>query len=226
LHAPDDARNLLASEEVIIPNAVPDSPAAQNMERRSDWETPTLLFVATLRESKGVGVLLEAAHLLRQRQLTFRLKLVGSFESLEYETAVRRDIERLNLGDVVEMPGVLLGRSFEHAYQDADIFCFPSFYDSEAIPLVVVEAMRFGLPVVASRWRGIVDVVDDGVSGVLVPIKDPIALANAISGLLQNPTTAVEMGRRGRQLYRETYTVETFHIRMSEAFATAAGGVM
>jgi glycosyltransferase involved in cell wall biosynthesis len=78
--------------------------------------------------------------------------------------------------------------------------------------------MQFGLPVVATRWRGIPGIVDDGVNGFLVPVKDSEALAERLGRLLADFDLRLAMGARGRQKYEERYTLARFHRGMQGVF--------
>jgi glycosyltransferase involved in cell wall biosynthesis len=82
--------------------------------------------------------------------------------------------------------------------------------------------MQFEIPVVATRWRGIPSIVEDGKSGFLVPIKDSQALADKIALLLQDPALCEKMGKRGREIYLERFTLERFWRNIEEAFMSVA----
>jgi glycosyltransferase involved in cell wall biosynthesis len=86
------------------------------------------------------------------------------------------------------------------------VFCLPSRSGTESFPLSVVEAMLAGLPVVATNVGSVAEAVRDGQTGLLVPIDDPQALANALRRLLEDPGLREAMGRRGRELALEQFT--------------------
>lgn len=218
--APDDAARLGAHREFVVANGVEDAAAAMPAEafRTRDVAPPTILFVGLLRESKGVLVLLEACADLRRRGLDFRLDLVGELHSRALGTRVARLIDENDLQSVVRLRGVLAGDDKHRAYAEASVFCFPSFFESETFGLVLIEAMQFGLPVVATSWRGIPSVVADGDNGYLVPIKDVDALADRLGLLLRDPELAESMGRRGRRLYEERFTLQRFHADIQKVF--------
>lgn len=88
----------------------------------------------------------------------------------------------------------------------ADVFVLPSQF--EGLPLVLLEAMAAGVPVIGSRVCGIREVIRDGVSGRLVPPADPSALATAILDSLSNPEKAAQWALRARQRVKRTFTVE------------------
>ena len=76
--------------------------------------------------------------------------------------------------------------------------------------MVAVEAMMFELPVVSTCWRGIPDIVEDGVTGFLTPIKDSAAVADRLALLLRDEQMRMSMGLKGRRRYLESFTIEKF----------------
>ena len=106
--------------------------------------------------------------------------------------------------------GTLAGDEKASRLRASDIFCYPTHFEAESFGLAVVEAMQFSLPVVATSWRGLPSVVNDGESGILVPARDPSSLASALEVLLKDADLRHRMGRRGRELYLERFTEERY----------------
>lgn len=221
--APPDDEEMHPLRRVVIPNGIDDEYprfAQGGRGARAPDAEPVLLFMGILRESKGPLVFLEACGLLRARGRRFRARVVGKFESPEFERLFRERVEALELSDRVECPGVLLGDAKWQAFRDADVFCLPTFFESEALSGVVLEAMQFELPVVSTRWRGIPLLVDEGESGFLVPVRDAEAVADRLDQLLGDPALRARMGRRGRERYLEGFTVERFRRDMEAALSS------
>jgi len=177
-----------------------------------------------LSESKGVLDLLDAVAGLREEGLDVRLTLMGPFESDEMEATLRGRVQESRLADYVHLPGVLQGEAKWQAFRSADIFCFPSRYESETFGLVVLEAMQFGLPVVATRWRGIPALVEDGETGLLVPIRDVGALTDALASLCRGPERARSMGAKGRESYLKHYTIDEHRRLLEDLFVSLRHG--
>ena len=104
-------------------------------------------------------------------------------------------------------------------YKDADIFVFPTL--NEAFGLVAVEAMEYGIPVVASAEGGIPDIINNGNSGYTVEKNNHMALASAIELFLKAPELCISMGKAGRKLFEEKFTEEVFEKKMKVCLETA-----
>ena len=106
----------------------------------------------------------------------------------------------------------------------ASVIVVPSIV-LDACPTVVLEAMAAGRPVVASSSGGIVDLVQDGVTGILVPPGEPVALAKALTSMIEDPAMAMAMGRNGLERVR-AYTASAIAGRVENLYRQAAGVAM
>ena len=101
-------------------------------------------------------------------------------------------------------------------WKDADIFVFPTYYHNECFPLVILEAMEQGVPVISTNEGGIPDIIDNGNSGYTVEKNNPSSLASAIERLLKEPELCKSMGQAGRKLFEEKFTEELFEKRLKK----------
>jgi glycosyltransferase involved in cell wall biosynthesis len=106
----------------------------------------------------------------------------------------------------IDLMGAVPPEDMPAVYAEADIFCLPSWW--EAMPLSLLEAMAAGLPVVASAVGDVPRAVDDEVSGMLVPPRDPTRLAAALVCLLLDPQMRERQGRAGRERAEREFSVE------------------
>lgn len=141
----------------------------------------TLGMVALMRPRKGLEVVLDALALLRAEGHDAVLRCIGPFETADYESEIDQRIARLNLHSVVERQGftsdvpVALGK--------IDAMVLPSLY-GEGLPMVVLEAMAAGLPVVATAVEGTPEAIRHGEEGLLAEPRDPASLADCIRSLM------------------------------------------
>ena len=160
---------------------------------------PLILSVGRLVPKKGFATLLAAFRALADRGVPFRGEIVGE-GPLRAELAAT--INRLGLAGHVLLPGPMSQGALLERYRAARAFAIACEVqadgDRDGIPNVVVEAMAMGLPVVATRVSGIPECVADGVTGLLVPERDPAALAEALARVLEDPALGRGLGQAGR----------------------------
>jgi len=181
----------------VVHNGVPDIPA----RLRADVTAvpPRIVSVARLELPKDPTTLLRALETLRSQP--WELDLVGDGP---LEPELRRLAASLGIADRVRFIGYV--RDPAEVLARAQLFVLSS--RSEGFPRSVLEAMRAGLPVVASAVGGIPEAVTDGIEGLLVPRGDPRALAAALSELLADGNRRSQMGLRARLTYEERFRFE------------------
>jgi len=173
-----------------------------------------ILHSSNLRPVKRFDLLLETVARVRPRD-AFKLVVLagGSFEPFV------KDVQRLGLnGRVIVRENV---NEIEDYLQAADLGLFTS--EMESFCLSILEAMYFGCPSVARRAGGIPEVVQDGVSGLLVPSADPDALAHAIEDLIQKPKHRMAMGRAAQSRARDCFSAEAVVPRYEALYRRVCG---
>ena len=158
-----------------------------------------VLHSSNLRPVKRIDLLLEAAARVRPRE-SFRLVILAGEDFAPFAD----DVHRLGLeGRVIVLERV---PDIEDYLQAADLGLFTS--DSESFCLSILEAMCFGCPSVATRVGGIPEVVEDGVSGLLVPPGDAAGLARAVEALIADPTRRAAMGAAARRRAMDRFSAD------------------
>jgi glycosyltransferase involved in cell wall biosynthesis len=200
-------RAVPGTEPVIIPFGATVEPGALSpAPPRPPSGAFELLFAGRLVERKGVHLLLEALARLDGDRPAL-LHVVGDGpERPRLEARVRE----LGLGAGVAFHGFVPREALEERMATCDAFVLPAVVDAkgdtEGLGVVLLEAMSYGKPVIASAAGGIVDIVRDGRNGLLVPPGDVDALAGAVRRLLDDPAAAAVMGRRGRDDVKEKFS--------------------
>jgi glycosyltransferase involved in cell wall biosynthesis len=161
---------------------------------------PTFVCVASLRPYKGHAVLLDAVALLRARGVVLRVVLVGDGP---LRADLQAQVARLGIGDAVTLRGALPHQEIPAVLAGATAVVLPSVTQSdgqmEGIPVALMEAMAAGVPVVSTRLSGIPELVRDGEGGLLVPERDPEALAGAMARLAADPELAARLAGGARR---------------------------
>jgi glycosyltransferase involved in cell wall biosynthesis len=194
-------RGAAAERVVCVPNGVPGP--TQSCERRPPSGTWTLGAVALFRPRKGIEVLLEALAALRSRDVDVRLRAVGSFEKARYEATILAMAERLGLGDAIDWIGFTRGINRELA--KIDLFVLPSLF-GEGLPMVVLEAMAAGLPVIGSRVEGVPEAVVHRQTGLLVEPGSVSQLAEAIERIVGGKVDYAALSRGACRRHAELFS--------------------
>ena len=224
--APKEGRFCEALTEFIIPNGVPD-PYSDQPDRGDALRgatPPVVLFVGIVGHPKGAVRLLEAASMLSASGCDFQVKLVGDVDHALGKAQLSRIIDDLDLESRTELCGVLTGEDKHLAYETADIMCFPSLFEHETFPLVLLEAQAHRLPVVSSDWRAIPDIVTHGEDGFLATQADANETARFLRLLIDDPDLRRSMGQNARQSYERRFRIETFQSKICSAIESVAEG--
>jgi glycosyltransferase involved in cell wall biosynthesis len=166
----------------------------------------SILFVGRLIERKGVAHLIRALGSVRQRTPA-RLIVIGDGPERSRLEQLARDG---GLADHVEFRGRVSDEELRRAYAEADVFVLPAVLDArqdtEGLGVVLLEAMNYSVPVIASDIGGITDIVEHEHTGLLVPPGNEVALGSALSRVLTDPTLSRDLGEAGRQRLRDTFS--------------------
>ena len=217
---PDIARYVDRADVRLCPNGI--DPVLETAPVRDEKAVPTLLFMSNVIGDKWASDLLDVCRLLADRGVAFQCRFAGSisprFPTESLETMVR---ER-GLEGKVRFSGALYGEEKKEAYRQADVFVHPTRED--CFPLVILEAMSAGLPVVASEEGGIPDEVEDGVTGLLFRKGDVAGLARCLERLLIDASTRRRMGAAGRERFDRLFIKACFEDRLLQIFEVETYG--
>jgi glycosyltransferase involved in cell wall biosynthesis len=228
-----DAMRLFPRKIDVVANGIPDPcpdfdqsvlPERQRRFRERNegrQKNFTVLFVGACTEDKGLFVTLEAVALINHRlrgersPISVLLMVAGEFVSAEDrqrfdDRIVRSDLqEAVNAethqpAPLVRHVGFVSGDSKNDLFRHSDCLCFPSLYVAEGQPVTIIEALAFGLPVVATRWRGIPDLLK-GADARFIDRQDSNELANVLEEVVR-----AELTMAGRKLFLARYGLDKY----------------
>jgi len=205
-----EVRELVPDDEVaveVIPYTITVT-AKLNQESQAKPLLPLVLYVGRLVERKGVEYLIRAfAEVVRE--VPSELVIVGKGPEDE---RLHQLTEKLNLVQKVHFKGWVSQDELEQLYNQCNVFVLPAIIDSkgdtEGLGVVLLEAMSYMKPVVASNLGGITDIVKDRETGLLVNEKDPHGLSEAIKSLLSDPSLAASLAKRGYEHVQKQFSWE------------------
>ena len=188
-----------------------------------------ILAVGRFDVTKGFDVLMQACGLLKSQGRSFKVTLAGGGGRAMGLGAMTETIlglrKSLGLEDIVELPGIVGHDRLPDIIKAHDMFAAPCvIHESgrrDGIPNTVIEAMSFGLPVVATRTNALPEAVHDRETGLLVEQKDPKALADALAWLMDHPEEARAMGKAGALLARDMFSPKANGDRLAQLFVDA-----
>jgi colanic acid/amylovoran biosynthesis glycosyltransferase len=190
-----------------------------NPTRQSGGTTPRLLAVGRLVPIKGFDVLIEACRFLRADGVDFSCEIVGSGP---LDEALKRQIVDSGLGEVVQMSGFAPQEEVSRKLGATSLFVLPCQEtkngDRDGIPVVLMEAMAMGVPVVSTTVSGVPELVENGISGTLVPPGDARRLADAIQAALSDRAKSARMADAGRRTVLDQFDVAKNAQRLGQYF--------
>ena len=202
-HTKAEIKRLSGLDARVVPYGATVSAETESTPKKR--EKPLLLFCGRLIQRKGIDVLLKAMpQILSQRDVELVITGEGDRKAEWQELS-----KELGLQDSVRFAGFVSNEELGQLYRECDLYVHPAIYDdkgdTEGLGVVLIEALANRKPVVASRVGGIVDVILHEETGLLVPEKDPKALSEAVVRVLNHPSLAAELGKRGHQHAKELF---------------------
>jgi glycosyltransferase involved in cell wall biosynthesis len=196
---------------VAIANGVAEQEPIFAIDRieQSSW---TLGMVALIRPRKGIEVLLQAFREVLRSNPEVRLNVIGSFETPEYESQVLAQTKELGIESAVRWKGFT--RDVNSAIRELDALVLPSLF-GEGMPMVVLEALAVGVPVVATRVEGTPEVIRDGREGYLAEPSNPQSLARTIERLISDRHAWCRMSQQAWNRHQESFS----DVRMAQRVA-------
>lgn len=216
-----EVEGIAAGTVVLVPNGIVGRPPTPGRDLRRELGIPAdarvVVSVGALRSEKRFDLLLQAVRELAGRQPDVRVVVAGAGAE---RGALEALASRLGLGQRAVLLGARDDVPDVLAMADVAVNCS----DFEGSPLSVLEYMEAGLPVVATQVGGLPDLIEDHVHGVLVPRRDPAALARAIGDLLADPQRRHAMGAAGRERRREQFDFDVMVGRLEGLYERLYAG--
>ncbi len=181
--------------------------------------------IRTLSAKYGIEYLIRAFALLHSKYDNLKLEIVGDGDQRLYLEQLAKE---LNIAEKTKFYGYVSQtkdfKTYIQLLRGFDVFVIPSVLDSETFGVAAVEAMACGLPVVAANIGGLPEVVDDNETGILVPVRDAQAIADALEKLIENTTLRNSFGHNGRIKVEKNYDWKMSVEKMKSLYQSVLGG--
>jgi glycosyltransferase involved in cell wall biosynthesis len=214
-HLYDDIANYVDKKDVFYcANGIHNNEAPFKTTRERK-DVISLLFLSNLIRSKGIFDLLSACEKLKDEGVQFSCSIIGGEGDLTVHE-LQAEIKHRGISQQVKYVGKKYGTEKNDYFENADIFVHPTHED--CFPLVLLEAMSFGLPILSTNEGAIPEIVDDGKNGMIVSKGNKDALVASVKSYAENPQSLVEHGENAREKFRKHYTIDQFEQRLNTIF--------
>lgn len=198
-----------------IPSTLSNTQYLNCTEYRKNIFPITFLFLSNMLTTKGVWTLVDACNILKHKCKKFKCIFIGKWANIS-EKEFNNKINEYELANYVTALGAKYGKEkYEHFYK-SHVFILPSF--GECFPLVVLEAMEYGLPCICSSVGGIPQIIHNGENGYLIEPQNPQMLAEKMIHFIDNPQIIESMGHNSRESFIRQYTLSSFENRIRDIF--------
>jgi len=202
----------------ILSNAIKNEVSVGEFRKilinRKKKKIPNILFLSNMDETKGWFKVLEACNLLKDKKIDFKCNFVGAWPSKIEEKRFFDYVSKNNLKEKVFYLGKKIGEDKNRIFASSDIFVFPTEYKLETFGLVILEAMMFGLPVIATDIATIPSTVIHKQTGFVLKENTPQAISNEIMELIKNKSLQHKMGALGRKRFIENYEINNYRKKL------------
>ncbi len=204
--------NIIPSGQAAMTNTSPPEQIIRNNPIKQ------ILFVGRLVERKGVNYLIEAFSKI-VKKIDSRLNIIGTGLDLDM---LKQTAQKNGIFDKVNFAGKVTAQQLDQYYREADVFVLPAVIDSkgdtEGLGVVLIEALTYKIPVIATSCGGIVDIIKDNQTGILIQEKDSQAIAEALEKILSDTRYAVELAQNGYEYVNAHYNWNTISDKIIALF--------
>jgi len=201
----------------VIPNGLPARPVAR---AKGQDGLVRVVYLSSMLRTKGWPDLLRAAEIACATRPGLLVSFFGAAGADSPAEGIRQVFASCRFTERIRWEGPVGGDAKDRVLDGADVLCLPTYYGPEALPLAILEGMRAGAAVVATAAGAIPELVVDGQGGIIVPPRDPEALAIAIGRLADDAPLRARMGAFNRDRFEQRFVMDRVTERWVELFET------
>jgi glycosyltransferase involved in cell wall biosynthesis len=207
--------NLTGSKFRIIPNGITIFKPVE-IEKRNDGIK--LLYLSNLFPQKGIFDLIEIFIALQNTFPDTILSIAGGFPYRKTHRQVIKLIRKYNLENKILLKGPKYGKQKTREYYEADIFIYPTTFRQECFPLVILEAMQSGLPIISSDEGAISEMIDNHINGIVLKDWTVESFSEEVGVLIKDAKLRSKLGENAIKKFNELFTVNNLEFNMREFF--------
>ena len=211
----DDVEKYFKPSEIfILPNAIKNSVSKTELNRiiavRKDRKKFEILFLSNMYESKGWFLVLRACALLKKKSDDFICNFIGGWPSNKEKEKFFDFVKKNGLEKNVKYLGSISGGKRDAVYEKVDAFVFPTYYELEAHPRVIIEAMMYGLPIITNNHASLPTTIQDKKTGFLLKENSPNEIEKYLRLVEENKSLGIRVGFAGRKRFLENYEINKY----------------
>lgn len=197
-------------ETIVIENGIyiPEDIEARDFNKFS----LNLLYVGAINFSKGIKNLIECLPFLIKNNIHFNLDIMGEWSNYDEKNEIEQIISNFSLEKYITFHGLITSSEKWLLYQSSDILVHPTYWDGQ--PLVILEAMGYGLPIITTKVGAIPDTVKANFNGILIEENTPENLSKSVEFFFKNPSFLKTVSDNNIRTYNEKYTVKEYLLRI------------
>lgn len=214
------------STALAIPNGIPEPAVQRPSEPGKPSETGgrvNVLFFSNLFPAKGMFEAVKIMKEVKDAGKEVHLFIAGEFMRSKYQRKLMKLIGGMGLRDMISVMGPKFGIEKAGLFKNSHVFLFPSYFSQECMPLVLLEAMAYGLPVISSNIGAIPEIMENGKEGYLVEPEDTEGFVTAVLDLSQNVRERETMGKAAREKFLSHFTAQSFETRLRNTLEKETG---
>ncbi len=187
--------------------------ANKSINKRIDnFEAIKVVYYSHFIKTKGIDDVLAAVPLVVQKNPNVKFTFVGTWDTEDHkkEALAILENETIDIKNRVEFSGLVTGDGEKACLKESDIFILPTYFESEGLPLSILEAMSYGCAIIATDHSGISVAVEDEVNGLICRPHDPIDIAQKINRLIDDRQLLYSLQENSLRIFHESFTAEKF----------------
>lgn len=198
----------------VLPNAIKNDLSENQFEKimgqREKRKEFNILFLSNMDKTKGWPKLLEACKILSEKNVDFNCNFVGAWQNKSDENEFEKFIKEHNLQEKAFYLGKKQEAEKNKIFENSDVLVFPTEYKLETFGRVIIEAMMFGLPVIANGIASIPSIIRDKETGFILKDNSPEEIAEQIEILKNDKAKRINMGKEGRKRFLKHYEIKDY----------------
>ncbi len=203
--------NIKGAETFVLGNTIRSLETIPKIYKGKDL---SILFLSNYFPEKGLCILLEAIEIMRNNYPQIRLNAYGASQSRAEDLKCQNFIKMNQLEGNIFIHGPVFGKEKKKVFEENDLFVFPSYFREECFPLSLLEAMKEGLSIIATKIGAIPEMIDDNKEGLLVDPLNPDQIVEKMELLIRNIELKKTLGNNAHNKFKVHYSLQVFEEKM------------